>query len=111
MFIITGIFGHHGVDAGAGGDELVEAVHQAAAAGHDDAVVGDVRHQLRRGALQDAVNGLQDPLNGLLKGLQHLGGGDGDGLGQAGHQAAALDLHGDLLGTGEHAADFHLHRF
>ena len=27
-----GIFGHHGVDAGAGGDELVKAVRQAAAA-------------------------------------------------------------------------------
>ena len=98
------------MDAGAGGDQLVEAVHQGAAAGHDDAVVGDVGHQLRGRALQHAVDGLQHPLHRLLKGLQHLGGGHGDGAGQAGEHAAALDLDAGLLLLGEDAADFHLHQ-
>ena len=97
------------MNPGAGGDELVKAVHQAAAAGHDDAVVGNVGHQLRGRALQNAVNRLQNALHRLLEGLQHLGGGDGNGLGQAGHQAAALDLDGSFLVLGEHAADLHLH--
>ena len=37
-----GVVGHMGLDAGVGLDELVEAPDQAAAAGHDDAVGGDV---------------------------------------------------------------------
>ena len=45
----------------------------------------------------------------LLEGLHHLGGVDGDGLGQARHQAAALDLNGGLLLLGIDAADLHLH--
>ena len=33
-------------DAGAFGDEAVNAVQEAAAAGHDDAVFRDIRHQM-----------------------------------------------------------------
>ena len=48
--------------------------------------------------------------NILLKGIHHLRGADGDHLGQAGQQAAALHVHGLLLVLGEDAADllFHL---
>src|SRR5699024_10205014 len=56
---------------------------------------------------QNAVDGLQDAAGDLLEGLDHLAGGDGEHPGQAGHQAAALDLHGDLLRPGEYAADGH----
>ena len=53
------------------------------------------------------MDGLQDAGAGLLKGFDHLAGGDGEHPGQPGHEAAALDLHGDLLRPGEHAADGH----
>ena len=51
------------------------------------------------------MDGLQNAAGDLLKGLDHLAGGDGEHPGQTGHQTAALDLHGDLLRAGEHAAD------
>ena len=92
-------------------NELVEAPDQGAAAGHADAVGGDIGHQLGRRALQHAVDGLQDAGGDLLEGLDHLGGGDGEHPGQAGHEAAALDLEGLLLGPGEDAADLHLDLF
>ena len=104
-----GVLRHGGGDAGAGGDELVEAVHHAAAAGHHDAIGGHIRHQLRGRALQNRVDALQNLLRGLLEGLQHLRGGDGDGLGQAREQAPALHIHEGLLLPGEDAADGDLH--
>ena len=97
-----------GLNAGVGLNKLVKAPQQRAAAGHHDAVGGDVGHQLGGSALQNAVDGLQNAAGDLLEGLDHLAGGDGEHTGQAGHQAAALDLHSDLLGAGEHAADGHL---
>ena len=89
--------------------QLGKALYQAAAAGHDDAVVGDVAHQLGRRTLQHAVNGLQDPLHRLLKRLQHFRGMNGDGLGQARHQAAALHINAGVLLLGIDAADLDLH--
>ena len=52
---------------------------------------------------------LHDLAGHILKGLHHLAAGDGKGAGQAGHQAAAADLHDLFLGIGVHAADGHLH--
>ncbi len=103
-----GVVGHMGLDAGVGLDELVEAPDQGAAAGHADAVGGDIGHQLGRRALQHAVDGLQDAGGDLLEGLDHLAGGHREHPGQAGHEAAALDLHRLLLRAGEDAADLHL---
>ncbi|CAN3975335.1 Spondin, partial [Dysosmobacter welbionis] len=103
------VVGNHCVDAGPGRHQLVKAGDQAAAARHDDAVGGDVRHQLRRRPFQYGVDGLHDPLHRLLKGIHHLRGADGDHLGQAGQQAAALHVHGLLLVLGEDTADLLLH--
>ena len=47
----------------------------------DNAVGGDIRHQLRGSPLQDGVDCFQNPHGGLLKGLDHLAGGDGEGPG------------------------------
>ena len=41
------VVGNHCVNAGPGRHQLIKAGDQAAAARHDDAVGGDVRHQLR----------------------------------------------------------------
>ena len=94
-----------GLDAGVGLNELVKAPDQAAAAGHDDAVGGDVRHQLRGRPLQNGVNGVYNALGRLLEGLDHLAGGDGDGPGETHHLVVAGDLHGLLLRAGEDAAE------
>ena len=55
------------------------------------------------------MNALQNGFRGLLEGLQHLGGGHGDGLGQTREQAAALHVHEGLLLLGVHTADGDLH--
>ena len=98
------------MDAGAGGDQLIKAVHQTAAAGHDDAVGGHIRHQLRGRPLQHRVDSLHNALHRFLKGVHHLRGADSHHLGKTRQQTAALDVHGLLLVLGEDTADllFHL---
>ena len=97
------------MNAGPRGDQLVEALDQAAAAGHDDAVGGNIRHQLGRRALKHLVDRFHNAFDRFFEGVHHLGGGDGDQLGKTGEQAAALDFHGSLLLGREHAADPDLH--
>ena len=41
-----GVVGHAGIDAGLALDQLVKTVDQAAAAGHQNTVGGDIAHQL-----------------------------------------------------------------
>ena len=97
------------MDTGARRDKLVKAAHQTAAAGHDDAVVGNIGDQLGRGLFEHQVDFLHDALDGLFKGLEHFGGGNGDQLRQPRNEASALDLHGHFLLGRENAADLHLH--
>ena len=97
------------MNAGAGGDQLIKAVHQTAAAGHDDAVGGHIRHQLRGRPLQNGVNGLHNALHRLLEGVHHLRRADGHNLGKTRQQAAALHVHGLFFILGEDAADLLLH--
>ena len=97
-----------GLNTGMRFNQLVKAPNQTAAAGHDDTIGGDVRYQLRRCALQNRVDCFQNAAGGFLKGLDHLRRGYCKHTGQAGHQAAALDFHGLLLGAGENTADGHL---
>ena len=97
------------IRAGAGGDEFVEAVYQASAAGHDDAVGGNVGYQFRGGALQDGVDGFHDALYGFLEGVHHFRGADRYHLREAGQEAAAFYVHGGFLFLREDAADLLLH--
>ncbi|MPM11724.1 hypothetical protein SDC9_58074 [bioreactor metagenome] len=106
-----GVVGHVGLDTGVGLDQLVKAPDQGAASGHDDAVGGNVGHKLGGGTFQNRVDRLQYADGGFLKGLDHLAGSDGENARQAGHEAAALDFHRLLLGTGEDAADLQLELF
>mgnify|MGYP000971462340 CR=1 FL=1 len=85
---------------------LRQAVELCAAAGEDDAVAVDVAGQLRRSLLQHLMGGGADLLAQAHDRLVEVGGGDIDTHGQAGEQAAALDLHGlveiRLLGAAGH---------
>ena len=51
---------HDGLNTGAGLHQLIKTVDQRTSAGHDDTVVGDIRHQLGRRALQHTVDGLEN---------------------------------------------------
>ena len=104
-----GVIGHIGLDAGVGLDELVKAPNQAAAAGHDDTVGGDVCHQLGGRTLQRGVYGVEDRVDRIGQCLTDLLRSDGDVLGQTVHQVAALDLHGAFLFLGESGTDLDLH--
>src|SRR3990172_7007961 len=59
-------------DAGHLGQQLVDVPQQRAAAGHDHALVDDVRGQLRRGLLQDAPDRGDELLERHLDGLHDL---------------------------------------
>ena len=63
----NGVVRHSGVNAGAGGHQLVKAVHQAAAAGHDNTVGGHIRHQLRGRPLQHLQNAFGEPCSKPLR--------------------------------------------
>lgn len=73
-------------------DEHVDAVDEATAAGHDYAVLGDVGHELRRGALEDVVDALEYLPGRFHEDLGQLRGAELDHLGQAGDEVAALDF-------------------
>ena len=75
----------------------VEVLEQGAAAGQHDALVDDVRGELGRRPLEGDQHGLDDGVDRLGQRLADLVGVDHDGLRDAGHQVAALDLHGQLL--------------
>ena len=84
------------INAGLALDQLIQAPQQGTAAGQGDAVVDDIGAQLRRGALQGLLDGAGDLDQALQQGLAHILRVDDDVLGQAVHQVAALDLHGQL---------------
>ena len=84
------------INAGLALDQLIQAPQQGTAAGQGDAVVDDIGTQLRRGALQGLLDGTGDLDQALQQSLAHILRVDDDVLGQAVHQVAALDLHGQL---------------
>ena len=100
-----GVVHDEGTDAGAAFDQLVDAVDEAAAAGHDDAVLVQIAHQLRRRTLQDETDGVEDMVHGLHKGFDQFRGADSDGFGQAVGKVPALDFLKADVGPLDYAAD------
>jgi hypothetical protein len=68
-------------------------VQQGAPACQDDPLLGNVGGELGRGPLQRRLHGIHDGIDGIVKGLADIAVTDGEGLGDAVHQVAALDLH------------------
>ena len=96
-------------DAHPAGDKLIQTIQHSAAAGHQQAVFLNIRHQLGRGLLHHRLQRRDDALH--LDAQRHLQlvAGKGDLLRQAGHQVAALHLYGLFrLALGPHGTDLPL---
>src|SRR5579871_104652 len=88
-------------EAGFFADALVEVLDESASTGEDDAAVGDIGGELGRGALEGYADGVDDGGDALGEGFAYLRVLDGDGLGDALDEVAALDLHFEGLVEGE----------
>ena len=73
--------------------QMIETAQQRAAAGEHDALVDDVRRQLRRRPLQTRAHRFHDGHHRLAQRLADLLVGDHDGLRDPVDQVAPLDLH------------------
>ena len=86
-----------GEDAGLVADQVGDAAHQGTATGQHDAAIDDVGRQFRRGALQGALHGLNDHVQGLGHGFADVAGAHIDGAGQATEQVQATHIHGGVV--------------
>ena len=67
-----GIVHYHGADMSARLNSFVKTVEHTAAAGHDYSVITQIADQLRRGALQNGVNILEDELRRLAQDIHKI---------------------------------------
>ena len=99
-----------GKDAGLVADQVGDAPHLGTTAGQHDAAIDDVGGQLRRRALQCALYGFHDHIEGFGHRLANITGANVDGAGQAGEQVQAAHVHGGVVvgvvGEGGADADF-----
>src|SRR4029077_10264625 len=89
-----GILGHGNGQPRLLAQELVQVLEQAPPSGEDDPPIHDVGGELGGRALEGHSHRVHDQADGLGQGLPDLGVGDGQGLGDALDEVAALDLHG-----------------
>src|SRR5215472_17344104 len=66
------VIGHDDGQTGLLGEEFVDVTQQRATAREDNASLGDVRAEFRRGLLQRLFHGADDALPGLLQRFQNL---------------------------------------
>ena len=86
-----------GKDAGLVADQVGDAPHLGTAAGQHDAAIDDVGGQLRRRALQCALNSFHDHIEGFGHRLAYVTGADVNGAGQTGEQVQAAHVHGGVV--------------
>src|SRR5450631_970150 len=91
------IIGDGNRQAGLFANALIEILDQRSAAGQHNAAIADIRAQFRGRAFQRDANRIHDRRDALGQGLTNFAVFDGDGLGYALDQVAALDLHGQRL--------------
>src|SRR5690606_42039987 len=87
-------------------DQLVQVEQRRATAGQDQATIGDVRSQFRRGLLQRALDRLNDGRQGLLQRFEHFIGVKGEAARYAFGQVTAAHVHFAYFATREGRADF-----
>ncbi len=79
-------------------DALIEILDESAAAGEDNAAVADVGAEFGRGALERYADGVDEWWRCIRHSASRISPVvDGDGLGHAFDEVAALDLHGQRL--------------
>src|SRR5207249_6419477 len=106
---VEGVLGDMAGDAGDLRQELVDVPQESPAAGHDHALVDDVRGQLGRRLLEHAPHGGDELLKRRLDRLHDLRARDRDRPRQAGDEVAATHLHLELALERERRADLDLH--